>query len=273
MDRAIEIAPGETLRFDGQLHYHRLVGYISMDGLIAVRLVRIEGGSVALEKRGRDVRLNDLIRCCDDRAWTPYALVIENPGTESVRGHAQARLVHDDVAVMVYGAESFTRESVLILGAIWVAVLWRTLRRPRPTTVRRTLLPLLVVASASLGLATFGELRFGATGVPGYLAALSDLSLVPANPIVSGVSLLLALTIFGWGFAARRWAISRSVVPFVAWAGIGVSIIGSVALVAALIASAYDSAGIPIASAVSAAGPVAAVMVWVVARERLRSAA
>jgi hypothetical protein len=262
VDEVVRLEPGESAQFDGDLHYHRLVGRISADGPVVVRLINVDGESVALSRGpGAELSFNDLIRCCDDRAWTPHRLVIENPGDDPVTVEARARLVHDDLAVMVYGAEAGTRESIVVMGAIWIAVLWRG------TRWRRAMLPMRWPLLASVGLAAgvgalglYGAVRYGIGGAPALVAALGDIPVLPVNAIVSRASLVMLVAMVGWALAGYWWARARPSASKPLWVALGLALAGMVALTALLIASAYEATGVPVAMALAAIVPLLVVI-------------
>ncbi len=254
---------GESASFTGDVHYHRLVAEITANHPVVVSLVDERTGTVRVERPpSLEVRINELVRCCDDDAWTPHHLVIENPGEVPVSVDARASLVHDDLAVMAYRAEAGTTESVGILGAAWAAVLWRRRRRDVESTPRRAVVSLAVVVALTLGLAAFGAWRYGLGSAPAVVAGTGDVPILPRNPIVSRASLLMGLGMIGWAVAAARWVAARASMPGVAWALTGVGVAGAPAVVAYAVATTYGTAGMPVALAVAALAPlvVAAVM-------------
>lgn len=62
----VTLTPGESVSFDAELHYHRLVGRIGADGPLTVRLTdQITGGTVFEASPASSLRFNQLIHCCD----------------------------------------------------------------------------------------------------------------------------------------------------------------------------------------------------------------
>lgn len=257
VDRALEVAPRSTVSFDGELHYHRVVGVVRSGVDITVRLVRTTDGAVAFESGpGHEIRLNTLIRCCDERAWTRYTLTIRNDTEKPATGHADVRLVHDDLAVMAYQAEEGTRESVVIIGGIWLALLFASRRSRRP--LGRAPLALGALSAVVIALAAYGAARYGGGVGPGALvAALSDVPVLPTNPIVSRAALLLLLFGIAWSWIIARWAGSHSGAPH---AVIGSALAATVAAVALAMVLAYGETGMPLALTVAALLPVTVVM-------------
>lgn len=266
------IAPGGSARFAGELHYHRLVASVHADGSVAIRFVGRDasGGSRVLVERGpaRTHRINELVPCCD-RTWTPHTLVVENPGEHAVTIRGTASLVHDDLAVMVYGAEPGTEVAVVLLGVAWGAILWRTVRRrPTSSTAAPRRAPVLRVTGASLALVAvvaalvaIGTLRYGTGGVPAVVAATADVPILPINPVVPRAAVLVGLAILGWGRIATRWATAHSAVPPVPWIATGAALVGAVLVTALAVGRAYGAVAIPVATASVAAVPVAVVVV------------
>lgn len=151
--------------------------------------------------------MNELLRCCD-APWSPHQLEVENVGDVGVTIDVTARFVHDDLAVMVDGAESGTRLSILLLGGLWVLLLRRARRRGgalEPSSRRAAVSGTLAVAVV-IGVAIFGQVRYGVGGAPALVAGGGNVPLVPSNPIVSRASLLIALAIVGFGAVGRSWA-------------------------------------------------------------------
>lgn len=257
VERTIELGPGAAQRFGGELHYHRLVAAISSDAEVRVRFQRTSDAAVAVDHPpAREIRLNSLIRCCDEGAWTPYSLIIENPTDRTVRVRADARLVHDDLAVMAYQAEEGTRESVVIIGGIWLALLFTARRSRRP--LGRTPLALAALSAGVIAFAAYGAARYGGVVGPGALvAALSDVPVLPTNPIVSRAALLLLLIGIAWSWILARWAGSQAGPSH---AVIGATLAVTVAAVALAIAGAYGETGMPLAFTVAALLPIALVV-------------
>jgi hypothetical protein len=268
VDGAVRLAPGESVGFDGELHYHRVVGRVEADGPVSVRLVDARTGAEVLDLgEGTLVRFNALVRCCDE-AWAPHTLVIVNPGTRAVTATARARLVHDDLAVMVDGAESGTRASIVILGLCWSALVWRALRRPDTgITLRRPVVAFALLVTFVLGLGVYARGRYGIGGAPSVVAGNADVPILPLNPIVSRASLLMGLTMVGWALAGLWWVRARSRTGPLAWTAVGGVLAGAVLVVAVLVTVAYGRPLVQAAWVVAAAGPVAAAMVYV-SRER-----
>jgi hypothetical protein len=253
----LQLRPGGSVEFGAELHYHRLVGRFSADGPIVVTLVERDTGSVAVELGpDSDLTVNRLVRCCDGRAWTPYVLVIGNRGDTAVTVAARATLVHDDLAVMVYRAESGTVESVVVMGGLWTWVLWRIRRRRLATTASRAAATLGVLLGSVLGLASYGALRYGAGSAPALLAGLADVPVLPFNPLVSRASLLVGAAMIGWAVAGARWAKARTAMSRWGWMALGAVVVGAVVISAGAIATAYEVTGMPLAMALTATVPV-----------------
>ncbi len=150
VDEVLELAPGGSAAFDGDLHYHRVVGTVSADGPVRVRFVDGAAGADVLGfGPASDLAFNSLVRCCD-RAWTPHTLLIENVGDTAVTVEARARLVHDDLAVMVDGVESGTRASIALLGLGWGGLVLGASRRQRRVPLRRSMVGLAVLAAGPI---------------------------------------------------------------------------------------------------------------------------
>jgi hypothetical protein len=261
-DDRLALAPGEAAEFTAGLHYHRVAATVTADTPVVVEVVRDETGAV-VGSAGPDttIALNRLVRCCPDAAWSDHTLVVRNPGPTSTTAAVRARLVHDDLAVMVDGAEPGTRASIVVLGMAWAALLWRAVRRkPHDVPLRRALGRLGAVAAGVLVLAAWGAWRYGAGGAPALLAGFADLPVLPFNPIVSRATLLVAATMVLWGRAGTAWArASDTSTP--AWWATGGALVGSTVVVAALVADSYGAAGSAVGAAVAAGVPLLAVPV------------
>lgn len=256
LDRTIELAPGAAQRFGAELHYHRLVAAISSDADVRVRFARTSDGAVAIDHpAAREIRLNSLIRCCDEGPWTPYTLIIENPTDRTVRVRADARLVHDDLAVTTYQVEEGTRESVVIVGGIWLALLYAARRKRRQ--LGRAPAALGALSAVVIALTLYGTLRYGGAGPAALVAALSDVPLLPTNPIVSRGAPLLLIIGIAWSWIFARWAGSE---PGPAHAAVGAALAATVAAVAVATAAVYGEAAMPVAFTVAALLPIALVV-------------
>jgi hypothetical protein len=259
---SLTLAPGEVATYHGSVHYHRLVARVVADGPVRVRLHDFVTGEVALEV-GPTLRLavNELIACCDDATWTPYTLVIENVGDRPVTLRARAVLVHDDLAVMVHGAESGTREGAVLITAAWIVLLWWGRRRPRrASALRRAGWASAVLAAGVVIAGTYGWLAYGRSGAAGLLAGLSHVPVLPWNPLVSRVSLFLGVAIVGWLLAGALWARSRPAPGSQAWAGVGVGLGAGVLAVAGAVVVEYGVLSLPLGMAAGMVIPLALVV-------------
>lgn len=258
VDGVLTIPPGEVASFDGEVHYHRIVGRFDATGSILVSMIESGSeGSQIVVGSGRQVALNHLIACCDGAAWTRHTLAIENVGPEPVTVSARASLVHDDIAVSVFRAESGVVESMLALGAVWAFVLRRRRQKGIESTRRKANTTLFTVASAVLALAAYGTVRYGAGSVPGLLAGLADVPILPMNPLASRASVLLLLTMVGWAIAGARWAAARPAMTRARWLAHGAALVAMVLLSAVLVSTTYGTPGLPLMISVLAAGPLA----------------
>lgn len=262
VDGALTIPPGEVASFEGEVHYHRIIGRFDATGPIVVSVIE-PGGDDAPIVAGpaRQITLNDLIACCDGAAWTGHTLVIENAGPEPVTVSARASLVHDDVAVSVFRAESGVVESMLAFGVVWAFALRHRRRRGIETTRRRATATLFTVASAVLALAVYGTVRYGSGSVPGLLAGLADVPILPMNPLASRASVLLLLTMVGWAIAGARWATARHDMTRTRWLAHAAALIAMVVLSAVLVTTTYGTPGLPLMTSVLAVGPLAALVI------------
>jgi hypothetical protein len=256
---SLTLAPGEVAAYHGNVHYHRLVARVVADGPVRVRLNDFVTGEVALEM-GPASRLavNELIACCDDAAWTPYTLVIENVGDRPVALRARAVLVHDDLAVMVHGAESGTREGALVITAAWIALLWWGRRRTsRASALRRAGWASAVLAASVVLAGAYGWLAYGRAGAAGLVAGLSHVPVLPWNPLVSRVSLMLGVGIVGWLVAGALWARARPAPGSLAWAGVAVGLGAGVLGVAGAVVVEYGVLSLPLGMAAGMVIPLA----------------
>jgi hypothetical protein len=268
VDGTITLLPGTSASFDGELHYHRLVGEVAADGPVRVRLVGARSGTDVLTVGpGTGLVFNELVRCCDE-AWAPHTLEIENAGTQPVSVTARVSLVHDDLAVMVDGAESGTRASIVLLALGWWGLVWRAFRRRVPDVpLRRPAVGLAVLSAFVLGLGTYAALRYGVGGAPSVVAGNADVPVLPMNPIVSRASLLMGMSMLGWAVVGLWWVRARLAAARGAWLALGVALAGSAAVVAIAIFAAYGGPVVQSAWLVAAATPI----VVVLARTRTRA--
>jgi len=261
VDEVIDLAPGASATFDGELHYHRLVGEVAADGPVHVRLVHQRTGEDVVAV-GPDTRLvfNELVRCCDE-AWAPHTLVLRNPGDRPITVTARVQLVHDDLAVMVDGAEEGTRASIVLMGLAWWALAWRSLRRrPAGVPLARPVVGLSVLSLFVLGLGTWAAVRYGVFGAPAVVAGNADLPVLPMNPTVSRASLLLGLAMIGWAVVGLWWIRARDTSARRAWQAVGAWLATAVVLVAGAVTLAYGSPVVQVAWLVASLPPIALVM-------------
>ena len=248
VDERIVLAPGGSATFTGEVHYHRLVGRVLSDGPVVVRFAPADptesvADGVAMGP-AVELRFNELIRCCDDDGWTPYRLVIENAGDEAVTVVAHVGLVHDDLAVMVDGAESGTRVSLVVAALGWAALVLRASRRSGPgIPLRRSAVGLIALTAVVVGLARWGANVYGGAGVP-LLAAASDVPVLPINLFVSRASLILAGLMLVWGAVALWWVRARPAADRRRWQLVGVGLLGLVGWAALRMAFEYGAVAI-----------------------------
>lgn len=258
----VTLAPGTSVSSTVRIHYHRFVALVDADGPVVLSLVD-ENGAAAFERGPvSSIRVNELVACCDSRPWTPYQMVVRNPGDSPVTLDADVMLVHDDLAVMAYAAEPGVRASVVVLGALWTWLLWRALRRPRRVpSLRSAVVGLVAAATGTVGLAVAGSWRYESGGAPGVLASLGDVPVVPLNPLVSRASVLVLLAMLLWGWSGIRWAGSRPTAGPASWLVTGAALLGAVLATAAAVAQTYGLTSVVLGAAAAAGVPVLAVLV------------
>jgi hypothetical protein len=273
VDEVVVLGAGEVATYDGELHYHRLVGQVASDGPVRVRLVAA-GGTDDVVSVGPGTRLvfNELVRCCDE-VWAPHTLLLENVGGGPVTVTARAVLVHDDLAVMVDGVEDGTRASIVLFGLGWSALLWRATRRraaardrarvggrDRERPLRRPAVGLALLTLFVLGMGSYAAVRYGAGGAPSVVAGNADLPVLPRNPFVFRASLLLGVALIGWSLIVVWWARARPSTARGRWSVLGLSLVASVLVVAVAITVAYGGPAIQVAWTAAVAGPVLVVL-------------
>ncbi len=260
-DATVTLAAGESVRFEGDVHYHRLVGRITADTPVTVGLVDARTGRTVLAAgTAGDHSLNELIRCCREQVWAPHVLVVENVGRAPATVHVRAALVHDDLAVMVDRAESGVAESVVFFGVVWVAVLSRSLRRRRSESLRASLVMMAVLTGLVTVAAWYGAVRYGGFGAPAMVAALSDAPVLPMNPVVSRASFLLGIGILAWGWGGARWARVDPADRRGPWLATGAWLSAAVVATGLAVTVAYRGPGIPAALTTVFVLPMLAVM-------------
>lgn len=252
------LEPGASATYSVDLHFHRLAGEVRAGGAVTVELRRAGATAPSFASGPSErVGLNHLIACCDDEQWAAHELVVTNTGSRSVLVHTAVNAIHDDLAVMVAGAEAGAHESVVVLGGLWAWVLWRIARRRSdPVPLRRSVGVGAAVVGFVATLTLGGTLRYEGAGAGNLVAALGDLPILPMNPVVSRASLLMGAAIFGWGYAGAKWARARPGADPVAWRAVGAGLIGLVVVTAVAIAAEYRAWVMPTAAAVAAALPI-----------------
>jgi hypothetical protein len=177
---------------------------------------------------------------------------------------ARVSLVHDDLAVMVDGAESGTRASIVLMGTAWWGLVWHTFRRRRADVpLRRPAMGLAVLSAAVIGLGTYAAVRYGVGGAPSVVAGTAIVPVLPMNPIVSRASLLMGLSMLGWAAVGLWWVRARGVAQVAAWMALGVAIAGAAAVVAMAILAAYGGPVVQSAWLVATITPIVVVLATV----------
>ena len=240
VDEVIDLAPGASASFDGEVHYHRVVGQVAAASPVQVRLVAARSGQDVLTVGpATQLSFNHLVRCCDE-AWAPHTLVIDNLSDRPVTVTARVSLVHDDLAVMVDGAESGTRASIVLMGLGWWALVWHAAQRRRADVLlRRPAIGLAALSAFVLVLGTYGAVRYGVGGPAAVIAGNADVPVIPLNPTVSRASLLMGLSIIGWAAVGTWWVRARGPGVRLPWIALGVALAGAAGLVAVTILVTY----------------------------------
>lgn len=261
-DETFQLAAGSTVEFHGELHYHRLVGRFDADRPITVELIDSERDTIVMSfGPANSISMNHLVSCCDEEAWAAHRLVVSNNGTEAATVQARVTLVHDDLAVMVYRAESGTAESVAVMGGIWWWAAWRVRRGGRSTSARRATTTALALVVGVLVISAWGAFRYGGNGARALVAGLADVPLIPINPVVGRASLLMGLMMIGWAIAGVSWIRARHAMPTKSWIALGAVLVGGIVVTAAIIASEYSALGMPLAMAIVFAIPALILLV------------
>ncbi len=261
VDEVIELAPGASAGFEGELHYHRVVGQVTSDGPVRVRLVAARSGQEVLTAGpGAQLAFNDLVRCCDE-PWAPHRLVIDNVTDRPVTVTARVSLVHDDLAVMVDGAESGTRTSIVLIGLSWWGLVWHAARRRRADVpLRRPAIGLAVLSVFVLGLGTSAAVRYGVGGPAAVVAGNAALPIIPMNPTVSRASLLMGLSMIGWAVVGIWWVQARGPAARPPWVALGVALAGAAGVVAVAILATYGGPAVQTAWLVATVTPIILVL-------------
>lgn len=258
----LTVPPGETVTFTGRLHYHRLVGTVTSDVPVTLSLVSEATGEAAVTRGpATHLRLNDLVRCCDDEAWAAYELQLHNPGAAPATTDATVRLVHDDLAVAAFRAESGIELSVAVFGLGWAALAWWAVRRrPRVTSLGGAAARFGLVAGLAVAIAVTAGWRYGGIGPAGLVAGFGALPVLPQNDLVSRAALLMLLAIVGWGWAGLHWIGARTSTGRGPWLLLGAALVGAVAVSGMLVTDEYGRGGVALAFALAAAIPAVAVL-------------
>jgi hypothetical protein len=260
LDGRFVLEAGGAVSATAGVHYHRVVGRVVADGPVVIRFVQVDTGRTVVERGpGTDLRLDELIRCCDEDGWTPHRFVLENPGELPLTVTSRVGLVHDDVAVMIDGAESGTRSSLVVIAAGWAALAWRAARKQREGPLHRSVVALGGLVAVSFGLAWYGTLAHGGGDLP-MLGAAGDLPVLPVNPLVSRSSLTLAAALLVWGASGLWWIRARTSSDRLPWLATGLALVSVVGYAAVRVVAAYDRPGIVVVWMSIAAVPLLATM-------------
>jgi len=246
-DKAVEISPGRFIEFPLTVHFHRVVGSLEVIspevGTVTALLMddqaftRYAAGqpSPKLYSSGTtgSARLNFLIACCRviqlsreynrELTYTKYHLVIDNTqSSSSVRVKLRASLLHDGLAIIVYGGEPFAVAMVgPFFGAIGLtmAFMIRRVRRapvaPLPDSRVGRRIMLLSMASLAifvlacmlaLGWAIAGSRAYGGSLIDGLSARAAEvpsrLEFLWSFPVLWMAGVLLWMRGFGKAAAA-----------------------------------------------------------------------
>jgi hypothetical protein len=260
LDGRFVLEAGGAVSATAGVHYHRVVGRVVADGPVLFRIVQVDTGRTVVERGpGTDLRFDELIRCCDEDGWTPYRFVVENLGDRPLSVTSRVGLVHDDVAVMIDGAEPGTRSSLVVIAAGWAALAWRASRKQRAVPLHRSVVALGGLVAVTLGLAWYGTLAYGGGRLP-MLGAAGDLPVLPVNPLVSRSSLTLAVALLVWGAGGLWWIRARTTSLRMPWVATGLALVSVVGWAAIRVVAAYDRPGIVVVWMTIAAVPLLATM-------------
>lgn len=232
-DDSVRLAPGDHRAFPIEVHWHRVVGTVGAADPPEARaevLVLDEAAFAAFQAGGPfeptihagpagALRINELIRCCDDATWTSYHIVVRNAdAARTATFDVQLQTVHDDAGVGLTAAESggvpiFT---ALIFGGAGLVLgrrVWPKIRsaghvgaatgRLGDPAVRAALVAGAVVVGLA-GLSVAGMVAFGGSPIEGAVAALA-LFPFPESEFVSRTLPLLGGALVGTLYVLHLW--------------------------------------------------------------------
>lgn len=211
MQATVELGPGETVVWQRQVHWHRLMGTVDASGPVTVSIEGPDRDEAAIAS-GSSLRLDHLVACCRDTTWAIHIVHLTNPGDASVDADVDLALLHDNFAVIADDAEVGAWWQTLAIVGFMVGIpAWRA-RQPVTKSVRDW--PLwgrgfhvgawaLALLVAAVGMARFrtGPLvgTVGATAwAPGDLGGFFNTH-----------SLVMLALMAGWGTAYALWAGAR----------------------------------------------------------------
>lgn len=241
-DESFALAPGESRGFAFDVHYHRLVGRVEVDGAPVVLAVFDDAafasrasGSAAFWRsaplsgaRG----LNVLVDCCDGASYSEFHLVIEHAG---VAGAANVRVVakaaHDDLLVGMSGAEGDVFQNSVVFWLVGGTHTWRLVRARRapvggvdaPAALRRSVLLLAAPLGVASAAAAWGVARYGGGVTAGAVAAAGRL--LPSF----GIAALVLVFLAAWAWSAAVWTRAQRHALAVAESRRGVLVVGAAA--------------------------------------------
>lgn len=232
-DGSLTLAPGGHEAFPVEVHWHRVVGTLRAVDPPEARaevLVLDEPAYAAFQAGdpfaptfqagpASAVRLNALIRCCDDATWTPYRIVVRNADPdEGVTFDVQLQTIHDDAGVSLTAAESggvpvyvglVFGGAALVLGRrVWPEIgsaghVGAATGRLGDPAVRAALVAGAVLVGL-VGLSVAGMAAFGGSPIEGAVAALA-LFPFPESQIISRTIPLFGGALVGTLYVLHLW--------------------------------------------------------------------
>ena len=213
LDEPFELAPGESLTFTREVHWHRILGSLEANSDVTLS---VDG--VVIAGPGRNMVVDHLVACCE-ATWTELAFAIRNVGTDVAQVDARLSFLHDNLAVLVDDAEpGGWWQTLLIVGVVVGVPAWRARVPLRGASGAALASPVLWLRRsrmfhaatwlAALALAAVGMARFGSGPLVGSLGATAPFPSGFGGFFNTHSFVMLGLMAL-WGAAYAYWAGAR----------------------------------------------------------------
>lgn len=206
------LAPGESISWTHEVHWHRLMGNVEATGPATVSVQGPDGTDHAAGP-GSSLQVDHLVACCRTATWTPHTVHLTNAGDQPIEVRYDLVLLHDNLAATTHDAEAGAWwQTLAFVGLIIAIPAWRA-RTPHADDapepwIRRSRLLHAAAWLAAVILAAIGMVRFATWPLAGSLGATAWTPLDMGGFFNAHSFVMLGVMVL-WGAGVACWAGAR----------------------------------------------------------------